>query len=536
MPTYNVTGPDGQKYRVTAPEGATQEEIIAYAQQNVPAPKVDKYEKQAKEDSFGQNTMAAVGGVMSGIPLALRAMAGKTAPDEVKEWKQSMAGLWSTPGGKLGTIGGGVITAVPAMFVPGANTAVGAGLVGAGLGALQPEDDWQSRIKNVGIGTVLGGGTQAGLNKVGQMLANRSAAKGAELAERQGRNAARDSTVKTAQEAGYVIPPTQVSPEAPGLVNRLAEGFSGKAATAQAAAIKNEKVTLALAKRDLGIPDGVPLNRDTLDGVRKVAGQVYETVKKVGTIRPDKSFADELAGATAPYREVVSDFPSMANKEIDGLLQDLSKPAFNSSSLVELVKRLRADGRANLKAFDKPEKVQLGRVQMQAQESIEDLIERNLSAQGVDGLVDMYRNARVAIAKTHTVEDALEESTGKVVASKIGRKFSSGKPLSGGLETIGRTAEAFPKALQNVNSSMPGLSPLDYLAGGMAGASIGAPGVIAAGARPLVRAGLLSGPYQKGLGADYTQGRLGKVLPKLLEEEYLGLLAASQMPALTGRP
>jgi hypothetical protein len=36
MPTYNVTGPDGRKYRVTAPDGASQEEIIAYAQKNVP--------------------------------------------------------------------------------------------------------------------------------------------------------------------------------------------------------------------------------------------------------------------------------------------------------------------------------------------------------------------------------------------------------------------------------------------------------------------------------------------------------------------
>jgi len=32
MPVFNVRSPDGQLFRVTAPEGATQEEIIQYAQ------------------------------------------------------------------------------------------------------------------------------------------------------------------------------------------------------------------------------------------------------------------------------------------------------------------------------------------------------------------------------------------------------------------------------------------------------------------------------------------------------------------------
>src|SRR5690606_20590001 len=40
MPKYRVTGPDGQTYDVTAPEGATEEEVMAYVQQNVAKPQV----------------------------------------------------------------------------------------------------------------------------------------------------------------------------------------------------------------------------------------------------------------------------------------------------------------------------------------------------------------------------------------------------------------------------------------------------------------------------------------------------------------
>ena len=35
MPIYSVTAPTGKKYSVQAPEGATQEQIIQYAQQQV---------------------------------------------------------------------------------------------------------------------------------------------------------------------------------------------------------------------------------------------------------------------------------------------------------------------------------------------------------------------------------------------------------------------------------------------------------------------------------------------------------------------
>ena len=35
MAKFQVTGPDGQKYEVTAPDDATEEQVIAYAQQNM---------------------------------------------------------------------------------------------------------------------------------------------------------------------------------------------------------------------------------------------------------------------------------------------------------------------------------------------------------------------------------------------------------------------------------------------------------------------------------------------------------------------
>jgi hypothetical protein len=343
-----------------------------------------------------------------------------------------------------------------------------------------------------------------GAGKVAQWASNRATTKAAERTAAQTANAARDATVREAQAAGYVLPPTHIKPS---LLNRAAEGFAGKLTTQQAAAVKNEPITQSLAKKALSIPDDVPLTVDTIKGVRGIAGQVYEQVKRLGPVQADDVYMNSINGILGEYRSLVAEFPSQkvgmhGMDLIETLAKDLSKPSFSSSNVVELVKRLRHDGFKNVRNMD-PEKATLGRIQVKAQEALEDLIERNLA--GKDMSLETFRRARTLIAKSYTVEKALEESTGKVVASKIGREFANGKPLTGELATIGKVAQAFPKAVQNVNTSMPGLSPLDYFSGLVTGGVSGNPLAAATMfARPAVRSALLSKSTQKGLLSGYA--------------------------------
>jgi hypothetical protein len=62
MPTYVVTAPDGKEYEITAPEGATQEQVLAYAQQNYSTP-AEKPQRSLAQEAGRQLGLTARAGI-----------------------------------------------------------------------------------------------------------------------------------------------------------------------------------------------------------------------------------------------------------------------------------------------------------------------------------------------------------------------------------------------------------------------------------------------------------------------------------------
>lgn len=100
MPTYVVTGPDGRKYRVTAPDGATKEQVLAYVQANArtpdlppPSPAVGTNKAPAKSD--GQNFMAGlnrgIANTLGFIPDAVGSALNAVLPEGLRGSRASTA-------------------------------------------------------------------------------------------------------------------------------------------------------------------------------------------------------------------------------------------------------------------------------------------------------------------------------------------------------------------------------------------------------------------------------------------------------------
>jgi hypothetical protein len=310
------------------------------------------------------------------------------------------------------------------------------------------------------------------------------------LQRQEAENAVRDSTLREARKEGYVVPP---SSSGGGFLSRRLESIGGKAAVGQQAAAKNQKITNEIARRELGLPKMSPLSEEALNNLRT-----------------------KLA---APYREVA---------RIDQ----------EAASALEKLKQVRFDANAQHKFYNhtpNPEVLAKARSLDAEAARLESYLEGIASNAGKVNLVDELRRARTQIAKTYDVERALNIGTGDVAARSLGKALDKGKPLSGGLATAGRFAEAFPSyAREGATIPTPGVSKSEALASMMLGlggyAATGNPYGMAAAALPLasgpVRSMLLSSPYQNAVMPNYAPALTAAPNPQLLYQ--LGILSQPQ--------
>lgn len=236
MPTYVVTSPDGKEFEITAPEGATQEQVLAYAQQNFKA-------AEPAQRSLGSGILRQVGltgrAAVTGA-LSLPAMAA-----------DPLANLVNMAAGKT-------VMTPPSQGIQNLMTAAGVPAPETGL----------ERAVQTGASAMAGIAPQAALAKVtpalaplGQNLLQQTAAAGA------GGTAAQVAS-DAVQEATD---------------NPLASIVAGLAAGTVAGSLGAKAATSLSQQRQ-------PLV--TLDEIKKRAQQSYSTMENLGVQVKPKSILD----------------------------------------------------------------------------------------------------------------------------------------------------------------------------------------------------------------------------------------------------
>jgi hypothetical protein len=308
-----------------------------------------------------------------------------------------------------------------------------------------------------------------------------------------------------ARPEGYVVPPASVRPT---VGNIALESVSGKAALQHIASGKNQEVTNRLAAEAVDLPAGEQITKNALKRVRAESGKVYEKLKSFGAFSADNDFYSDVVKINAESQELLRAFPDLplaGAEKINNLVNAINQPNFDSKTAVTLVKTLRQQATKHFSGAPTAEEQALGAAKRKAADAMEALIGRRLEQSGDTQLINEFNDARTRIAKTYSIENALELS-GNVNAKKLAAQLKADKPLTGGLRTAAQFAGNFPKA--NVipeTFGSPGASALDaaMAAGGTSMLPIvGAPGILAAGlplARPVTRSVALSRMLQNRL-------------------------------------
>lgn len=511
---------------VEFPDDMTEDQISAAIKANMPKTAPAKINADPT-GGFWENTAAGAGKAVAdagrGVSQLVRMLGpqyrasadamGLPNQADVDESRRLDAPLMKTGGGITGNVLGNLAMTLPTAGA-GSSLPAAAG-VGGAFGAIQPTATGESRLLNTGVGMLGGVGGQLAANRIGTTLANRAAtaANGAQKAV----------VAKTANQAGYVIPPEDLGG---GVMTRLASGLSGKIKTAQEASARNQTVTTDLVRAELGIPKGTPLDLGTLNTIRSQAGQAYDAVANAGVITPPKTYSDALDKIAAPFVKASQGFPNAKPSPIIAEIDSLRSPQFDAASAVAKIKELRGNADAAYASGNKD----LGKALKSGADALEGAIDSHLVTIGAPAdLLSNFRQARQTIAKTYTVQKALNPQTGEISAPVLARELAKGRPLSGNLKAVAEVSAAFPKATQALKEAPKSLSPLDFGAAGLGLVSSGGNPLAAAGllARPAARAALLSGLVQRrAVNATPGNGVLGLLEPGAVP---LGLLPAAYL-------
>ena len=315
--------------------------------------------------------------------------------------------------------------------------------------------------------------------------------------------ARRASTVQKAQDAGYVVPPSTSNPTA---LNQTLETIAGKQSTQQSASAANQSVTNRLAKVALGLNPDAPLTADSLSALRaEAATNGYEPIRSAGVVQAPPEFSAQLQGVLRQYQGADRSFPGMGKTDLSDVVSMVDKPQFDAGDAIDLTKVLRDRADTAFRNGDSA----TGSGLRQVSGIVENALDSGLQAKGpqyADAL-DNFRNARQLIAKTYTVQNAMNPGSGNVVASKLAAALKGGAPLSGPLLDAAQAASAFPKAfVEPTSSNVHHLDTVGALSGALLGEHFlpghaGTMAAIAGTAYPLARMGAkayLLGPGQAG--------------------------------------
>jgi len=463
MPSFEFTSPEGKTFTIVGPDGATQAQAFQILQQQMgaKAPEQDFRMDPMKDMSLTQRTLAGVGKAMTDLGRGAGQLVGAVNRADVAEARKLDAPLMDTTAGKVGNFAGNVAMLAPTALIPGANTVVGAGLVGAGAGLLQPSVSTGETLANVAIGGAGGAAGQAVANGIARVASNG----GNQLTQGQRQAAQQGQAIGMRLTPGKASGSTSLQKiEAAAEANPLtAGGFDG---------IKqgNQRVVNRAAAQAIG-ETADELSTPVLAQAEQRIGNVFNQVADQTPVRLDPAVNNRL-------RTILQDSEGMlmgnANLAQNGLWNRLdtfvnTNGGASREQLRQLSSNMGKAARNNMTTQNGDRA--LGEALFAAQEVVEDAIQGTLTqaqAQAYATAREQYRNLMLLTAKTNVLNPANGNVSARTLANTLMQKDRAGYTMGNNasdMYSAARFSQAYPDIVGNSGTATRSMGPTDYLTG-----------------------------------------------------------------------
>jgi len=490
---YKVRDPSGAIREIEGPTGATDDQVIAKAQELFAAPAPSEIPTPRQPSSaltqFGRGAASladvTLGGVIpgaiqyAGYPM-LR-MAGRT-PEQATASTQALVSAVDKPFGK--TFG---VTETPEyqqetsrqmMDFIGQNYQKGAQWVAEKTGL--PASDVENIIGSLTLAApkVLGAVKEAATPVVQQIKT------GVQLPFEPGRQAklerlSAESYAKApqldaaaeAQRLKIALNPADIEPSRMAKLYSMAAGPRGPEALAAA----NRPRITEIAKAELGLDATTSLNSVAFKKSREALAKPYVDVVNLPTMVADETTIANLQGLRKNEALIGGEATAKkVNKLIDEAVAK-TQAGLTGAQLLENVRNLRADAKKiynNQNAS--PKQLAIADANLSIASQLESMIDSNISN---PKLLGEFRDARQKMARTYAYEGAVDLNTGMVDVGKLARITAKDNALTGDIASLGKIAGNFPDAFSTEAGSKFFSAPRLTRSGlgGAGGALIGAP-------------------------------------------------------------
>lgn len=490
MPRFNVNAPDGSVIPVDAPEGATEQDAIAFAAsvwkpKSAPADLISQIPGTVRPGVPDQPTSRLDkirGGIEAGASLATAIPAGVVG---------QVVGLGQgVLGGKYGTSQGVKEAADTASRVTGAMTYQPRGQ--AGQEYVQTVGNALNNSGIIGVGlpelNMLGKTLPSATRAIGDVVRSEgNLIKGAVQAPLEARaarindarvaqswqNAPRIEAAQKANKLGIVLDPAVSNPTK---TNKALAAVAGTQDLEASLSKTNMPKWNSLVKKDLGLPENSVLDKDAINAALDMHSGPAAKVREIPMLEADPAVLKKIEDLRIS-RPLIGGREKAAatNQAVNEAISDI-KQGYSGSEAIENIRELRHNATAVLRSSDmgnqiEPAIMAKAEAHLKIANALEDLIDANVKDPKV---VSDLRAARAKQANIFDTARAIDYATGQVDPAVLAKMVSDGKKLSGVAKDIGEIASNYP-GVAKVKGSDSLKMPLVLRSsiGGATGAAIG---------------------------------------------------------------